>query len=639
MLSLLIPFVPTIPTIFRHGMNFSRQIDVLASTPVINIYIKNDAKHRFFNNVRLVKDIENELSSILNVEDNILVHNVTEKARESMFVRSKEKLVDKFCKLKNEKQRVTTKHTSKYVKEPILNLASDEIPEHHRELLTLGPKFVPRVKCIPYMDIVSTTESSALKLEYGKRISEAQNLRRDVLRILKLAKPVKDNLNQRQRLALKELRDDKEISIYPFDKGSGLVRITNISAINKIREQIGNTHIVQADPTKKFATDIRKELSTLNKKGRFTKKEYESLYPSDPIPPRMYGTVKAHKPEKDYPMRIVVSTIGTPSYGISKYLVAVIQQTLNKNDTRITNSQSFVSKAKEWYVSADEIQVSYDVVNLYPSVPLEEATTVILDLLKSRTKLTITEIRKLIKICLSKCYFLWNEEIHELQDSGPIGLSLMVVRAEGFLQVLEKKALEDALYHQPPIHVLSFYRYVDDSHARFNDNDSAEAFQRILNRQHEKIQYTIDYEKENKVLEFLDIKVINNGMGKYEFDIHRKNAITNVQVKPESSHDPGILQGVFKGFVHRAIKICSERYIDSELNFLKHVFVENGYKETDLCKIIEEVKLKFTHDRVDIATATVNEDTLQTISLPWIPGVSPKLRKVYRKAGYKVVFK
>ena len=29
----------------------------------------------------------------------------------------------------------------------------------------------------------------------------------------------------------------------------------------------------------------------------------------------------------------------------------------------------------------------------------------------------------------------------------------------------------------------------------------------------------------------------------------------------------------------------------------------------------------------------------QTISLPWIPGVSPKLRKVYRKAGYKVVFK
>ena len=29
----------------------------------------------------------------------------------------------------------------------------------------------------------------------------------------------------------------------------------------------------------------------------------------------------------------------------------------------------------------------------------------------------------------------------------------------------------------------------------------------------------------------------------------------------------------------------------------------------------------------------------QTVTLPWIPIISPKLRKVYRKAGYKVVFK
>ena len=36
------------------------------------------------------------------------------------------------------------------------------------------------------------------------------------------------------------------------------------------------------------------------------------MYPSDTILPRLYGTFKAHKPEKNYPMRIFVSTIGTP---------------------------------------------------------------------------------------------------------------------------------------------------------------------------------------------------------------------------------------------------------------------------------------------------------------------------------------
>ena len=46
-----------------------------------------------------------------------------------------------------------------------------------------------------------------------------------------------------------------------------------------------------------------------------------NLYPSDPLPQRMYGTMKPHKPEKIFPMRIVVSTIDTPTYGISEYLV------------------------------------------------------------------------------------------------------------------------------------------------------------------------------------------------------------------------------------------------------------------------------------------------------------------------------
>ena len=30
---------------------------------------------------------------------------------------------------------------------------------------------------------------------------------------------------------------------------------------------------------------------------------------------------------------------------------------------------------------------------------------------------------------------------------------------------------------------------------------------------------------------------------------------------------------------------------------------------------------------------------MPTITLPWLPGISPKLRKAYKKAGYKVAFK
>ena len=68
---------------------------------------------------------------------------------------------------------------------------------------------------------------------------------------------------------------------------------------------------------------------------------YESIYPSHPMPPRMYESIKAHTPEKTYPIRIIVSTIGTVTYGISEYLVKVIQPTLNKSVERIKNHLSY----------------------------------------------------------------------------------------------------------------------------------------------------------------------------------------------------------------------------------------------------------------------------------------------------------
>ena len=48
-------------------------------------------------------------------------------------------------------------------------------------------------------------------------------------------------------------------SIYPFDKGAGLVRIKTNDAIKKIKVQIGDTEIIKVDPTPKFARDIRKQ--------------------------------------------------------------------------------------------------------------------------------------------------------------------------------------------------------------------------------------------------------------------------------------------------------------------------------------------------------------------------------------------
>ena len=86
------------------------------------------------------------------------------------------------------------------------------------------------------------------------------------------------------------------------------------------------------------------------------------------------------------------------------------------------------------------------------------------------------------------------------------------------------------------------------------------------------------------------------------------------------------------------MSLCSEKYIEPEIDFLVNVFIENGYKEEELLKIVRQVKLKRNEEQ----SANIDTDptqTSQTITLPWIPGISPKLKKIYKKAGYKIVFK
>ena len=67
---------------------------------------------------------------------------------------------------------------------------------------------------------------------------------------------------------------------------------------------------------------------------------------------------------------------------------------------------------KNWFI-LDEVQVSYDIVNFYTSVPINKALDILIgqlnndkDDLMKRTKPYLKDIHELTELCLSKCYFL-----------------------------------------------------------------------------------------------------------------------------------------------------------------------------------------------------------------------------------------
>ena len=76
----------------------------------------------------------------------------------------------------------------------------------------------------------------------------------------------------------------------------------------------------------------------------------------------------------------------------------------------------------------------------------------------------------------------------------------------------------------------------------------------ILNSQDSSIQYTIEFENQNKQLSFLDITITNTGNNSYDFKIFWKTSITNVQIKPNSNIAPHIAMRYSKVFFHEHTK-------------------------------------------------------------------------------------
>ena len=67
----------------------------------------------------------------------------------------------------------------------------------------------------------------------------------------------------------------------------------------------------------------------------------------------------------------------------------------------------------------------------------------------------------------------------------------------------------------------------------------------------------------------------------YEFQVYRKDAITDVQTKPHSSINPKIVSGVFKGFLVRASRemTLKELLLRSVTNIMQQRENHRQYKK------------------------------------------------------------
>ena len=125
------------------------------------------------------------------------------------------------------------------------------------------------------------------------------------------------------------------------------------------------------------------------------------MYPTGCVPPKFYGLPKIHKP--DTPLRPIVSSCGSVTYGVAKELAKILKLLVGKSPHHINSTQDFVEQAKHFKLEAGECLSSYDVSALFTSVPTDPALNIIKDLLERTTPSRKEQLWK-----LGTLSFSWN---------------------------------------------------------------------------------------------------------------------------------------------------------------------------------------------------------------------------------------
>ena len=204
-----------------------------------------------------------------------------------------------------------------------------------------------------------------------------------------------------------------------------------------------------------------------------------------------------------------------------------------------------------------------------------------------------------------------------------MGLSLSVVLANCYMEVLEEEVLQSA-----PRKPTLWKRYVDDVFVLWQHGEEhLTEFHRLINGYCEDIVFTVEREKDG-CLPFLDVMVKKHS-GCLQTSVFRKPTCSNVYLPYDSHHAPSIKAGAIRCLTLRAHSIASRDDLKAEMAHLKQVFRENGYPTHMVQKAMKGSK----------QANEAGKDHVTYMSLPYVRGVSEKIGRTLAPHKIKVAHK
>jgi len=273
----------------------------------------------------------------------------------------------------------------------------------------------------------------------------------------------------------------------------------------------------------------------------------------NPRTPIIYFLKKLHK--NPISVRPIVSNVNSPTCQLSAFMDILLKPIVNRYDHILKNSVQVINELEASTFPSNSILVTADVSSLYPSIPIDESISVILDFIRNYNDPKyppIIVIENILSFVLKYNCFNF-ADLFFLQVRGiAMGTKMAPNYANLFMAYFEDKFIFN--YPSQPVY---YRRYIDDILIIWTSSvDELTNFQTHVNNVHSTIKFT--FETSTNAIQYLDLLITLEGDKCYVKPFFKKTN-TFSYVMGNSHHPRSTFKGIVTGENTRILRNCSKQ--------------------------------------------------------------------------------